>query len=147
MNRTPSLRQIKRFLEEARHHGYDAETKSSKITSRPGVDVLRYPKDANPRRTRWFWEDVWVGSNPFSGTTTVWYKGRPCWQNHYWGYVRKKQDDDFIYAFLRWAPRSLWKNQIKKIVVGNGKFLGLRYESVTRIISRGFPSIQKYERI
>jgi hypothetical protein len=143
---TPTFEQIQEFLNEAKRHGYDVDAKSLKITDRPGVDVVRFPKDGNPQSEEWFWEDAWVGSNPFSGTTTVWYKGNPCWQNHYWGYVVRKENAEFIYEFLKSARRQTWKTHVPQ-VAGAGQFKGLHYEEKKRRLPNEFDSQMKYERI
>lgn len=78
MKKHPPLSSIRAFMKKARHFGYDAEVKSLKSATRPGLDILQYPRGKSPKTSTWFWEDVWVGSNPFSGVTTVWYRLRPC---------------------------------------------------------------------
>ncbi|MBI2984754.1 MAG: hypothetical protein HYY50_03975 [Candidatus Kerfeldbacteria bacterium] len=145
MNKYPTYRQIIRFMEEAKHNGYDAEARSLKRKTRPGVDILQYPRGGRPRTRRWFWEDVWVGSNPFSGVTTVWYRARPCWQTHYWGYVVKSEDSEQVYKFLRWARRQRWQRKKASLIEGDASFAGLRYEVSEIALARAFSSIQKHE--
>ncbi len=146
MMKKPTLAQIKTFMKKAKRHGYDAETPSIKSHARLGVDILQYPRGKNPRTSKWFWEDAWVGSNPFSGVATVWHNRRPCWQTHYWGCVATTENSTYIYSFLRWARRQRWENSRKKIK-GGSTFPTLTYTVQDLPLSKVFSSQRKIETI
>ena len=144
---TPSSLAIHAFLKKARRYGYDAEKPAIKRISRPGTDLLNFPLQGNPRKSRWYWEDEWVGGNPYSGATTVWYRGRPCWQNHYWGYVIPTEDKDYIYSFLRWARRRTWPGKQRMVRGVNPRYTGLVYHTKDRVNTKPFEYKRSYENI
>lgn len=143
----PTSTKLHTFLKKARRFGYDAEKPSMKRSNRPGTDLLKYPRRGNPRTSKWYWEDEWVGSNPYSGATTVWYQRRPCWQNHYWGYVIPSEDKKEIYAFLRWARRQTWERKQNKVSGLIPRFRGLIYSVNEQIETKPFEYKRKYENI
>ncbi len=49
--------------------------------------------------------DEYVGENPFSGVETVFYKGKPIWQMHYYGSTIENPDK--VYSFLKKALRNI----------------------------------------
>lgn len=145
MPRHPTPRQINSFMEKAKRFGYDAEVSSLKEKARPGTDILQYPRGRSPRTSAWFWEDIWVGSNPFSGVTTIWYKARPCWQTHYWGYVVQSESSKRVYKFLRWARRQRWQKKSSRTVSGGKEFPSLKYTVSETALTREFFSTKKHE--
>ena len=70
--------EIQEFLIKAKQYGYG---KATPIIKQDGANEITYKLDD------WLYTDTWYGGEPFSGITTIAYRGKVCWVMHYHGEI------------------------------------------------------------
>ncbi len=84
------------FIFEALHYGYGSESIAGDDNTTDGSSKVVYEKDD------WRYQDVYYGGEPYSGQTTIFYKGVACWNMVYFGKVLPHVDNkQYIYDCLR----------------------------------------------
>ncbi len=96
-------RKLMEFVVYAKLNSYANENVKYSLTSY-NTKRIEISKEA------FLFVDEYVGENPFSGVETVFYKNKPVWQMHYYGWV-KGEDKDVIYTFLKAALRNVDKDR------------------------------------
>lgn len=69
------------FVYEALHHGYGSESVTGDDDTPDGSSTIMY------ERGDWRYQDIYYGGEPYSGQTTVFYKGVACWNMVYYGKI------------------------------------------------------------
>ena len=83
------------FLHDAEMQGYGSGTAPQVFED--GAQTLTYEKGS------WLYTDTWYGGEPYSGVTTIAYKGKVCWTMVYWGSVFPGYGKKPIYECLKGA--------------------------------------------
>jgi hypothetical protein len=100
--------ELKEFYYKASMHGYGSEANQTDAESADGSTVIEYESGD------WRYKDVYYGGEPYSGMTTIFFRGVACFTLVYWGKVLpgvKKQDvyDCLMPALMKANPSHPWR--------------------------------------
>jgi hypothetical protein len=115
--------ELQAFLYEALLHGYGSESNLTDAVSDDGKTEIAYETGG------WRYFDIYYGGEPYSGMSTIFYKGVACWTMVYWGKVYEGVDKESVYdclmpALMATKPDHPWRGP-NDYVAENG----LRYKN------------------
>lgn len=88
-------KELQAFVFEAVQHGYGSEDIAGDENTPDGSSTINYENG------HWRFQDVFFGGEPYSGQSTIFYKGVACWNMTYYGKVLPKiEDKQHVYDCL-----------------------------------------------